>query len=81
MNAIANTDSIRGACASSETSAIASDTTKIENRLEQAFDFASVGPLGWYSGEVLQGIAWVLGALYLGGATVLAGAILYYTFV
>jgi hypothetical protein len=81
MNAIANTDSIRGGFASAETSAIAFETTNTANRLEQAYDFASARPLGWYSGQVLKGIAWVLATLYLVGATVLAGAILYCTFV
>ena len=79
MNAISETVSIRGALASAETSAIASETTT--DRLERALDSASVRQLSRYSGEVLQGIAWVLATVYLVGAMVLSGAMLYYTFV
>ena len=81
MNAISDTGSIPGTFASAEASAIASESTETANRLERALDFASVQPLDRYSGEILQGIAWVLATLYLVGATALAGAILYYTFV
>ena len=81
MNAISDTGSIPGAFASAEPSAIASETTETANRLERALDFGSVQALNRYSGEILQGIAWVLAALYLVGAAALAGAMLYYTFV
>ena len=81
MNAISDTGSIPGAFASAETSALASETTETANRSERALDFASGQTLDRYSGGILQGIAWVVAALYLVGATALAGAILYYTFV
>ena len=81
MNAISETVSIRGAFASAENSAIASETTKTTDRLERALDSASVRQLSRYSGEVLQGIAWVLATVYLVGAIALSGAMLYYTFV
>ena len=73
MNATTNTDSICGAFAPAETSAIPSETTKAAKRLEGAIKFAS--------GEILQAFAWVFTTLYLAGATALGGAILYYTFV
>ena len=73
MNAITNTDSICGAFAPAQTSAIASETTKTANRSEGAIKFAS--------GAILQAFAWVFTTLYLAGATALGGAILYYTFV
>jgi len=73
MDAITNTDSICGAFAPAETSAIASETTKTANRLEGTINFASR--------EILQAFAWVFTTLYLVGATALGGAILYYTFV
>jgi len=73
MNAITNTDSICGAFAPAETSAISSETTKASNRLK--------GPINFGSEEILQAFAWVFTTLYLAGATALGGAILYYTFV
>ena len=80
MNGIANTDSARGAFAPPETSTTDFETPKAAKTLEGATDFASVRPLGRYAAGILQGIAWVLVALYLIGAIALGCAILYFTF-
>jgi len=81
MNAIVNTDSVRGALAGPENSAIASETTKTANRLEGVINFEWVRPLGRYRADILQLFGLVFTILYLVGGVTLAGAILYYTFV
>jgi hypothetical protein len=76
MNAIVNADSVRRGSAEPETSGIASEKTKITNRLKSATTFA-VQPLSRYFREILPGFVWVLATLYLVGAAVLVVAILY----
>jgi hypothetical protein len=80
MNGIANTNSAGGAFAPAETSTTDFDTPKTAKTLEGATNFASVRPLGRYSAGILQGIAWVLVALYLIGVIALGCAVLYFTF-
>jgi len=77
MNAIVNTDCDRRESAKSETSAIASETTKTTNRLEGATTFTSAQALSRYYRWIRQEFVWVLASLYFAGAAALVGAILY----
>lgn len=81
MNAIVNTDSVRGEFAGAENSAIVSEKTKTANRLEWLINFDSVRSLGRYRADILQLFGLVFTILYLVGGTTLASAILYYTIV
>jgi hypothetical protein len=81
MNAFLNTDSVSEAFAPAETSPFNAATTETATSITRAMGSTCERTAGRFAAELLQGIGWVLAALYLIGATALGVLILCHTFV
>jgi hypothetical protein len=81
MNAFLNTDSVSEAFAPAETSPFNASTTQTAASIARAIGSTSERTAGRFAAELLQGIGWVMAALYLIGAGALGVLILCHTFV
>ena len=72
---------ISEALAPAETSPFGAVTTDTVPSITRTTDSTSARTLGRFAGEILQGIGWVLAALYFVGAAALGAIILFHTFV
>jgi hypothetical protein len=80
-NAFLNTDSVSEAFAPAETSPFKAATSETATSVTRAITSKCERTVGRYAAEMLQGIGWVIAALYLIGATALGVITLYHTFV
>jgi hypothetical protein len=81
MNALSNADSVAETFAQAEASPFNPVTIDFATRTTRAIDTTGLRTLGRYTSEALQGVGWVLAALYFLGAAALAVVMLYHTFV
>ena len=81
MNAFLNTDSVSETFAPAETSPFDATATEASTSITRAITSKCERTVGRYAAEMLQGIGWVIAALYLIGATALGVITLYHTFV
>jgi hypothetical protein len=80
-NALLNTDSVSETFAPAETSPFDATATEASTSITRAITSKCERTVGRYAAEMLQGIGWVIAALYLIGATALGVITLYHTFV
>ena len=80
-NAFLNTDSVSEAFAPAETSPFTAVTTETATSITRAIGSTCERTVGRFAAQLLQGIGWVLAALYLIGATALGVLVLYHTLV
>ena len=81
MNAFLNTESVSEAFAPAETTPFNAATTETATSITRAMGSACERTAARFAAELLQGIGWVMAALYLIGATGLGVLILCHTFV
>jgi hypothetical protein len=80
-NALLNTDSVSETFAPAETSPFNAAKTETATSITRAIGSTCERTVGRYAAGLLQGIGWVIAALYLIGAAALGFVILCHTFV
>ena len=80
-NVFLNTDSVSERFAPAETSPFNATATEASTSITRAITSKCERRVGRHAAEMLQGIGWIVAALYLIGATALGVITLYYTFV